>query len=132
MEAPPTHAHGPHPSPAPDLWGQVISFVCLVHCMATPVLVMAVPALAGFLGGWHPVLLVGVVGTAAWAFVPGYRYHHSKVVLGLAVGGVSALALGVLVFHFNFYAETGVTMAGAGLMLAAHWKNRQLSIRCVH
>lgn len=131
MEAQP-HSHGPHPSAAGDLWGQAISLLCLVHCIATPLVVMLVPALAGFLGGWHPVLLVAVVAAAAWAFVPGYRYHHSKLVLGLAAAGVAALAVAVTVFHESFAVETGVTMAGAGLMLAAHWKNRQLSQRCLH
>lgn len=127
-----SHSHGPHPSAAGDLWGQALSLLCLVHCIATPLLVMLVPAMAGFLGSWHPVLLVGVVGTAAWAFVPGYRYHHNKLVLGLAAAGVLSLAVAVTVFHESFVAETAVTIVGAALMLAAHWKNRQLSLRCVH
>lgn len=126
------HSHAPHPSTSGDVLGQVISVLCLIHCAATPVVVMLAPALAGFMGGWHPVLLVGVVAAAAWAFVPGYRYHHDKTVLALAVGGVVLLGLGVMVFHFSFFAETAVTMAGAAVMLAAHWKNRQLAKRCVH
>ena len=104
--------------------------ICLVHCIATPLVLMLAPAMAGVLGGWHPVLLTGVVATAAWAFVPGYRYHHSKAVLGLAIGGVALLATGVTVFHDSFAAETAMTVTGAGLMLAAHWKNRQLSKSC--
>ena len=74
---------------------------------------------------------MGVVATAAWAFIPGYRYHHNKTVLALAAGGVVLLAVGTLVFHFNFFAETAMTVSGAGLMLAAHWKNRQLAKTCV-
>lgn len=128
MEA---HAHPhPHPSTSGDLWGQALSLICLVHCLATPVLLMLAPAMAGFLGGWHPVLLAGVVGTAAWAFIPGYRFHRRKLVLGLAVVGVSLLAIGVTVFHDYFAAETALTVIGAGLMLAAHWKNRLLAKTC--
>ena len=104
--------------------------LCLVHCLATPVVLILAPALAGFLGGWHPVLLGGVVLTAAWAFVPGYRYHHHKGVLALALGGVCLLAVGVLVFHPWFAAETAMTVGGAALMLTAHWKNRQLANNC--
>lgn len=127
-----SHPHAPHPSPAGDVWGQALSLLCLVHCLATPLVVMLVPTMSGFLGGWHAPLLLGVVATAAWAFVPGYRYHHSKLVLGLAGGGVLLLAVAVSVFHENFVAETAVTMTGAALMLGAHWKNRQLSKCCVH
>jgi hypothetical protein len=62
------HAHPHvHPSTTSDLLGQVLSLICLVHCIATPLVLMLAPALAGFLGSWHPVLLVGVIATAAWA-----------------------------------------------------------------
>lgn len=124
------HSGHQHPSTAGDLWGQALSLICLVHCLATPIVLMLAPALAGFLGGWHPVLLAGVVLTAAWAFVPGYRYHRNKSVLILAAGGVSLLAIGVLAFHAWFAAETVMTVSGAALMLAAHWKNRQLGNSC--
>jgi hypothetical protein len=130
MDAP-AHAHPHvHPSTTGDLWGQALSLICLVHCIATPVVLTLAPAMAGFLGGWHPVLLAGVVGTAAWAFVPGYRFHRSNLVLGLAIGGVSALAIGVTFFHESFAAETAMTVTGAAMMLAAHWKNRQLAKTC--
>ena len=128
MEA---HSHGPHPSTTGDLWGQGVSLICLVHCLATPVVLMLAPALAGLLGGWHPVLLAGVVATAGWAFVPGYRYHRNKTVLALAAAGVTSLTIGVTVFHDFFLAETAMTVTGAVLMLTAHWKNRQLARTCV-
>lgn len=128
------HVHTPgheHPSATGDFWGQALSLLCVVHCLATPLVLMAAPALAGFLGGWHPVLLAGVVLTAAWAFVPGYRYHRSATVLLLALGGVLLLATGVLAFHDRFAVETLMTVSGGALMLAAHWKNRQLSKACI-
>lgn len=128
MDAP-GHPHH-HPSTTGDVWGQALSLLCLVHCIATPVVLMLAPAMAGFLGGWHPVLLAGVVATAAWAFVPGYRFHHSRSVLLLAAGGVTLLAVGVTFFHDNFAAETSMTVSGAAMMLAAHWKNRQLVKTC--
>ncbi len=128
MEA---HAHPhPHPSTRGDLWGQALSLICLVHCIATPLVLMLAPALAGFMGSWHPLLLVGVVATAAWAFIPGYRYHRNAAVLLLALGGVALLATGVTFFHDSFRAETAMTMSGAALMLTAHWKNRRLAKVC--
>ena len=127
--AAPAHPHH-HPSTTGDVWGQALSLICLVHCFATPVVLMLAPALAGFLGSWHPVLLVGVLATAAWAFIPGYRYHRNASVLLLALGGVALLGTGVTLFHANFFAETAMTVSGAALMLTAHWKNRQLARKC--
>ena len=125
------HAHPhPHPSTAGDRLGQVLSVVCMVHCLATPLVLMLAPALAGFLGGWHPVLLAAVVAIAAWAFIPGYRFHRNKPVLLLALGGVALLASGVTFFHHSFVAETALTVSGAALMLWAHWRNRKLAQTC--
>ena len=125
------HSHAqPHPSTVSDRWGQVLSLVCLVHCVATPVVLMLAPALAGLLGGWHPVLLAGVVLTAGWAFVPGYRFHRDKGVLVLGATGVTLLAVGTLLFHASFAAETALTMTGASAMLLAHWRNQKRSKAC--
>lgn len=105
----------------------------MVHCAATPVLLAVLPTAAGFLGAWHPVLLAGAAGTAAWAFVPGYRLHRKLQVPLLAVFGLTLLGVGTLAFHENFAAETALTASGATLMLLAHWRNRKLShAQCKH
>ncbi|MEW5740634.1 MAG: MerC domain-containing protein [Myxococcota bacterium] len=117
------HPHH-HESDPPDTLGQVLSAVCAVHCVATPFLLGLIPAAASVLGGAHPVLLVVVIGVAVWAFIPGYRCHRAKHVIGLALGGISFLSLGALVFHDNLALDTGVSLVGATLMMAAHWRNR--------
>lgn len=124
---PPAHQHAIDP---PDVAGQVLSAICAVHCAATPLVVMAIPAAASFLGGFHPVLLLLVIGVGLWAFVPGYRVHHSRQVIALAAGGVTLLAVAALVFASNFAADTALSFCGAVLMMAAHWRNRVLQRRC--
>ena len=125
------HAHA-HPSPTSDWLGQIISVLCMVHCMATPLLLAAAPAAMGLVGGWHPVLLVFVVLTSVWAFVPGYRYHRKIEVPLLALGGLSFLTLGALVFEGQLIIETALSICGAGLMLIAHWRNRAYNLICKH
>lgn len=120
-----THSHEPHAEPS-DTLGQVLSAVCAVHCVATPLFVTLAPAAASVLGGAHPVLLVLVIGVALWAFIPGYRCHHSKKVLGIAVGGVSLLAIAAFVLHGNLVLETMISLVGASMMMFAHWLNRKL------
>ncbi|MCC6335260.1 MAG: MerC domain-containing protein [Myxococcales bacterium] len=118
--------HHHHASDPPDTLGQVLSAVCAVHCVATPFLLGLLPAAASVLGGAHPVLLVVVTGVALWAFIPGYRCHRAKHVLGLALGGIAFLALGALVFHDDLAVDTGLSLVGATLMMTAHWRNRVL------
>ena len=118
------HSH-PHADP-PDTVGQILSAVCAVHCVATPLIITAAPALASVFGGAHPVLLVFVIVVAIWSFVPGYRCHHSKLVAGLATGGISLLSIAAFLLHGNLLAETVVSLCGASLMMTAHWQNRKL------
>jgi len=120
MEA---HTH-PHDDP-PDTVGQILSAVCAVHCVTTPLFVALAPGLASVLGGAHPILLVLVIGVAVWSFVPGYRCHHSKQVLGLAFTGVSLLAIAAFAFD-TLLLETTFSILGAGVMMGAHWLNRKL------
>lgn len=124
----------PHTHPAgdpPDTLGQVLSALCAVHCVATPVLVTVAPAAGSVLGGAHPVLLVLVFVVALWAFVPGYRCHRNPAVVALAVAGLAFLSLAALVFEDNVIAETGLSLVGAGFMMFAHYKNRVL-LRAAH
>lgn len=125
------HAHHDHPpgdhhhaSDPPDTLGQVLSAVCAVHCVTTPFLLGLLPAAGSVLGGAHPVLLVLVVGVALWAFVPAYRCHRAKHVIGLAVAGVAFLGVAALAFHDDLVLDTALSLVGATLMMGAHWRNR--------
>lgn len=123
------HTH-PHADP-PDTVGQILSAVCAVHCVTTPLLITLAPAATSVLGGAHPVLLVLVIVVALWSFVPGYRCHHNKQVVALALAGVSALAVAALVFEGQFAVETGLSLVGSAFMMTAHWRNRVL-LRAAH
>lgn len=118
------HSH-PHADP-PDTVGQILSAVCAVHCVTTPLIMTLAPAMASVFGGAHPVLLALVIGVAVWSFVPGYRCHHSKLVAGLAFTGISLLAIAAFLFHGNLLAETAISLVGASVMMVAHWQNRKL------
>ena len=122
------HVHQ-HPT-GPDLVGQVLSAICAVHCVVTPIVLALLPAAASFLGGFHPVLLLLVIGVGLWAFVPGYRAHRNVGVLALALLGVTLLAVAALVLHGNLVADTAVSFCGAVVMMTAHWRNRTLQKRC--
>jgi hypothetical protein len=124
------HAHS-HADP-PDTLGQVLSAICMVHCVSTPLVLALLPAAGSVLGGVHPVLFVGVVAVALWAMVPGYRAHHSGQPLGLAAAGISMLGLALL-FHDVTALDLGFSVVGAALMMGAHWRNRVLLAQhCTH
>ena len=121
------HQHGKDPQ---DALGQVLSAVCAVHCVSTPLVLALLPSAGAVVGGAHPVLFVLVLGVAAWAFVPGYRCHHRLDVVGLAAAGLAFLGIAAFVFHDSLALDTGLSLVGAGLMMTAHWKNRAALRTC--
>jgi hypothetical protein len=131
-----TQPHEHEPVGPQDTVGAVLSVLCMVHCLATPFAVASLPALASALGGFHPIILVFVVAVALWAFVPGVRRHKKAEVVIEAVGGVLLLSLAALAFHDQLWADIPLSLAGACLMMLAHWRNRvfqrQACARCAH
>ncbi len=113
-----------------DFIGQALSVLCVIHCALTPVVLLAAPALAGLFGNAHPVLLLLVLGTAAWAFIPGYRHHHQRAPVVLGLAGITLLGLGTFAFHAVPALDIGFSVGGAALMLTAHWKNRAAHRHC--
>lgn len=122
------HVHQHQPDPQ-DTLGQLLSAACVVHCAAMPLIVALAPAAAAVLGGFHPVLLALVLAVAAWAFVPGFRRHRRVEVLVLGGVGIALLAVGTLVFEGSWL-DVAFSVAGAAVMMAAHWRNRALQRTC--
>jgi hypothetical protein len=107
-----------------DALGMLVSVLCMVHCLAAPLLVAAVPALGlGFLAvdGVHVVFAVAVLLAAVAALIPGYRQHHRRSVLVLGAAGVLLVSVGATLPEG--LPETSVTVLGSALMIAAHVTN---------
>lgn len=102
--------------------------LCLVHCLALPLIAAAIPALACVLDlpeSLHLVLLLFAVPVSAYALVHGYR-HHGKVLPAL-FGGVGLGLLTAGVFAASSEAmETALTVGGGLLLATAHLRNWRL------
>jgi hypothetical protein len=117
-----------------DAVGQLLSALCIAHCVALPVVLGLLPvAAAEFLEGEavHHGLIGFVVVSAVAAFVPGYRLHQRTPVLGFAAAALGMLcAAAFLVPEGAEALETGLTLAGGVLMAVAHARNRTLCREC--
>jgi hypothetical protein len=116
-----------------DAAGVVTSALCLLHCLAMPLLLAALPAL-----GWAGddrlhAALVGVALLAALVSLgPGYVKHRRAAVP--LIGGAGLACLGAAVFlvgpRYGEAGETALTVAGAVLLCIAHLRNRACCHRC--
>ena len=110
-----------------------LSMLCLVHCLALPLLVIGLPLLAQFADSHlHYQLLVVVVPLSVVAFGIGYRRHQNPRILVAGALGLSLLIIGATVAHtqLGLFADRLFTIAGSLVLAAAHWKNSRSNARC--
>jgi hypothetical protein len=118
-----------------DRLGIAASGLCLVHCVATPLLVLVASAADSLLVAdrWvHPVMLLLVAPLAAVALVRGHRRHHHAPIAVLGSTGVGAIAFGALGSEqlLGSTVEVFATIAGSLLVIAAHCWNLFRLARC--
>jgi hypothetical protein len=115
--------------------GQLVSTLCMVHCvLLSGVLAFLPVALAEALEdeSVHHGLLVLVAVSALAAFGPGWRLHRRASPPLLAALGLALLLGAALAVPEDTTLpwEAGLTLAGGGVMVLAHARNRALSRDC--
>lgn len=117
-----------------DYAGIAASALCLVHCLAMPLLLAVFPLLG--LGsehhGLHDVLLLGVTVPVLLALVPGWLAHRDPAPLLLGLTGLGALLVAVLFAGpaFGQGAETVLAVLSSVLLIAAHRRNHRFCKEC--
>jgi hypothetical protein len=116
-----------------DRIGAAVSLACAIHCMATP-LIIIVLSLVGIStevhDSLHALLVFGSVALAAGSLCWGFRVHRDWR-LFMVLGGAVALIIRAQ-FRTEGIQETGLMVAGAGLLVIAHLLNRRLCGTCAH
>jgi len=104
------------------------SFVCLVHCLALPIVIAALPALGSLLpsdSNFHLWMLAFAVLASGYTLTSGQAQHGHSTPLLAGLLGLFALMIGVLAFG-GTWLETAFTVAGALLLATAHVANLRL------
>lgn len=112
-----------------------LSAICIVHCLAVPVVVALLPIAAVSFGNsqhFHGLMLWLVVPTSFVGLLMGYRLHRRAGVVGL--GFVAIVVLGAAaIWGHNAWSETRevvVSVAGSLMLASAHWQNFRAVRRC--
>lgn len=114
-----------------DLAGMGLSVACAIHCLATPVLLSALPLLGfEFLGheGFESGMIAAIVLLAGFTFINGFRMHGKK---GHFLLGVIGLAIFLLVRPFVDHSlEPYATLLGGTAFVLGHFLNWKWSKPC--
>ena len=117
-----------------DYAGMAASALCLVHCLAMPLVLAAFPLLGlkGEHHALHDALLLGVTAPVLLALVPGYVKHRDPVALSLGVAGLVSFLVAVFVLgpQMGEVAETVGAVLSSVLLMAAHLRNHRYCKDC--
>ncbi|EQB16885.1 MerC domain-containing protein [Novosphingobium lindaniclasticum] len=111
------------------------STLCMIHCLALPLLLFLLPGLLGtFFQSelFHIVALGLVVPAALAAFLLGYQRHGAVGPALFGVAGIACLVMGVFL-PIAPLSEVGLTVAGSALLVAGHawnWRKRTAQTGC--
>lgn len=113
-----------------------LSAVCIVHCLAVPVVVVLLPAFAVALGDgghFHALMLWLVVPTSVAGFTLGFRLHARGSIVVAGVAGMLTLAVASIWGHgrWDESLEVAVTVIASLVLGFAHWLNFR-AVRRVH
>jgi hypothetical protein len=120
---------------ASDFIGIGLSLLCLVHCLALPVLIAFAPAILHNLPGddvTHRSLAVAIALVGFLAFRSGYRVHRRRRVLVAFVAGLVLVSIAALLGDevLTGYGEAAITVCGGILLVTAHLVNHSFCRSC--
>lgn len=107
-----------------------LSGLCLLHCLALPFVVVLLPFLNEVaIDRWHAPMLLVVIPVSVFAFAVGFRRHGNRGVLAIGTAGMLLMLVGGTVGHYLMGLTTDrvLTIAGALVLAAAHYRNSRLS-----
>ena len=113
-----------------DKIGICVSGLCLVHCLATPFILVLFPSFKfAFFEheAFHQIFGVIVVLSVLFAVYPQCRKHGHKDIIGWALAGVLFILAGIFLGHdLGEEIEHGLTILGSILLITAHIKNMKV------
>jgi hypothetical protein len=116
-----------------DRLGASLSFLCALHCLLQPLLLLALPmvGLGFFLNeNLETLFLTLTVILASFALLLGYRHHRNARVFPLLGGGIIFIVASRLPFLESL--EMPLAVAGALLITSSHVINLRARKRLSH
>ena len=108
-----------------DQLGVGASFLCLLHCLFTPLLATALPILAATEKQAHGTLAIAILLLGMLAFIPGYKKHKNKLIPLLGLIGISLIILATVLPEIENaeIIEKGMVLMGGIIVIIAHLRN---------
>ncbi|TQV88562.1 MerC domain-containing protein [Aliikangiella coralliicola] len=108
-----------------------LSFLCTVHCIVLPIVLLIAPSIAAFSFNdkqFHQYMLAAVFINSIFALSTGYRKHKQSIIYAWGISGLSLLLLAFVLGHdaLGEFGEKAFTLLGAIAVAYGHVKNHRL------
>jgi hypothetical protein len=109
-----------------------LSFLCVVHCLLFPTLLILLPPLSGLFALddtlFHQWLIFAVVPISSIALTMGYVHHRNSRVFFIGALGLMHLIFAAFLGHdvLGEYGEVALTVLGSSIIAFGHIRNYQL------
>lgn len=117
-----------------DFVGALTSFLCIIHCVSLPLLIVFVPSMASYFsdeGVAHYMLYSVAIVAALLSIAPGYRMHLKKAPLIWLGAGLASLGLATFAHDYLGHDyEPFIAVFGSLLIIRAHYLNHKLCHHC--
>ncbi|MEC7825415.1 MAG: MerC domain-containing protein [Pseudomonadota bacterium] len=106
-----------------------LSSLCVIHCLATPLILIILPSLGALVADnhemFHQVILFFVLPVGVLALWAGYRHHHNLSILLIGLAGLGLLLIAAFFGHdyFGETGETALTIFASLIIATAHVRN---------
>ena len=117
-----------------DRLGIAFSSACVVHCIMVAFLPFFLPVISQYThSSWiHFIVLITMLFTTPFAFVPGYKKHGLTWILAMALIGLLLVISSVIIEgKVSDQLSHGISICGSLFLVFAHAKNIQHSHRHV-
>jgi hypothetical protein len=112
-----------------DKIGICASGLCLVHCLATPILLLLFPATKIALFNshlFHEIFAVIVVSSIMLAVYPNCKKHGHTDIIGIALIGVVLVIVSIFSHNIPLVVSHTMTVIGSIFLITAHIKNMKV------
>lgn len=107
-----------------------LSGLCLVHCLALPLLIAILPFSGLFSDDHlHMQMLILVIPVSVVALALGFRRHRHRGVIIAGVAGMIIITLGGTIAHeyYGLFTDRLLTVLGSLVLAFTHYRNFRLS-----
>ena len=107
-----------------------LSGVCLIHCLALPLITISIPLIDKFFNKhYHEIMLFIIIPVSFAALYRGFKNHRKAPIVFTGFIGAFLIIIGATIIHEQYggFTESLFTVTGSLVLALSHFNNSRMS-----